>query len=123
MVTTWLASTSHPVRGGEKEAFVSSRTQYLAPRRSSSFIMLNPASLLRRRSVQAGVYPNVFSAARSITDAAGTRGLFTGYLPTLLEDVPDMAFKFAAYESLRSLRLRLMKGRKASPQVCSHTDS
>ena len=64
------------------------------------------------------MYPNVFSAARSITDAAGTRGLFTGYLPTLLEDVPDMAFKFAAYESLRSLRLRLMKGRKASPQVC-----
>lgn len=67
--------------------------------------------------MQAGVYPNVFSAAQSITDAAGVRGLFTGYLPTLLEDVPDMAFKFAAYESLRSLRLRLMKGRKASPQV------
>lgn len=73
----------------------------------------------RDRSVQAGVYPNVFAAGRSITDAAGVRGLFTGYLPTLLEDVPDMAFKFAAYESLRSLRLRLMKGRKASPQVGS----
>ena len=63
------------------------------------------------------MYPNVFSAGQAITEAAGVRGLFTGYLPTLLEDVPDMAFKFAAYESLRSLRLRLMKGRKASPQV------
>ena len=67
--------------------------------------------------MQAGVYPNVFSACNSITAAAGIRGLFTGYLPTLLEDMPDMAFKFAAYESMRSLRLRLMKGRKATAQV------
>jgi solute carrier family 25 (mitochondrial S-adenosylmethionine transporter), member 26 len=29
------------------------------------------------RSVQAGVYPNVAAAARSITAAAGPRGLFT----------------------------------------------
>ncbi|CAL5227018.1 g9911 [Coccomyxa viridis] len=68
------------------------------------------------RSVQAGVYPNVFHAARSITDAAGVRGLFTGYLPNLLEDVPDMAFKFAAYESMRSLHRRLNNGRSANVQ-------
>jgi solute carrier family 25 S-adenosylmethionine transporter 26 len=29
------------------------------------------------RSVQAGIYPDVFAAARSITKAAGVRGLFT----------------------------------------------
>lgn len=29
------------------------------------------------RSVQAGVYPDVFQAARSIMKAAGVRGLFT----------------------------------------------
>ena len=29
------------------------------------------------RSVQAGVYPNVFAAARSVVDRAGPRGLFT----------------------------------------------
>lgn len=68
------------------------------------------------RSVQAGVYSNVFVAAKQITSAAGLRGLFTGYLPTLLEDIPDMAFKFAAYESMRSARLRLMRGRKATVQ-------
>lgn len=56
-------------------------------------------------------------ASRAITAAAGPRGLFTGYLPTLLEDIPDMAFKFAAYESLRAARLRLMRGRKATVQV------
>lgn len=68
------------------------------------------------RSVQAGVYPNVFVAAKSITNAAGPRGLFTGYFPTLLEDVPDMAFKFAAYESLRQVHQRITGGRAASIQ-------
>lgn len=69
------------------------------------------------RSVQAGVYPNVFAAASSITSKAGTRGLFTGFFPTLLEDVPDMAVKFAAYESLRQVHRRMNNGRVASPQV------
>jgi hypothetical protein len=70
------------------------------------------------RSVQAGVYPNVFAAASSITSKAGVRGLFTGFFPTLLEDVPDMAVKFAAYESLRQLHKRANNGRNPSPQVC-----
>uniref|UniRef100_A0A383WHK5 Uncharacterized protein n=1 Tax=Tetradesmus obliquus TaxID=3088 RepID=A0A383WHK5_TETOB len=68
------------------------------------------------RSVQAGVYPNVFAAASSITAKAGARGLFTGFFPTLLEDVPDMAVKFAAYESLRQLHKRANNGRNPSPQ-------
>lgn len=67
------------------------------------------------RSVQAGVYPNVFAAARAITTAAGPRGLFTGYWPTLLEDVPDMAFKFATYETMRNAHSKLNGGRTASP--------
>ena len=63
------------------------------------------------RSVQANVYPNVVVAARQITSAAGPRGLFTGYLPTLLEDVPDMAVKFAAYETMRVMH-RQFTGKK-----------
>lgn len=59
------------------------------------------------RSVQANVYPNVITAARRITTAAGPRGLFTGYVPTLLEDVPDMAVKFAAYETMRAMHRQL----------------
>merc|ERR1711871_673156 len=58
------------------------------------------------RSVQAGVYPNVFAAQRQIVRAAGVRGLFTGFWSTLLEDVPDMAFKFAMYEGLRELHTK-----------------
>jgi solute carrier family 25 (mitochondrial S-adenosylmethionine transporter), member 26 len=81
--------------------------------------MMGHLHIRARRSVQAGVYPNVMVAAKNIVAAAGARGLFTGYLPTLLEDIPDMAFKFAAYESLRAAHLRLMRGRKASVQVRS----
>ncbi len=66
------------------------------------------------RSVQAGLYPNVFSAAKSIVKAAGVRGLFTGFVPTILEDVPDMAVKFAVYESLRKMHGRLNNDRPAS---------
>mmetsp|Transcript_13587 Transcript_13587/g.23888 ORF Transcript_13587/g.23888 Transcript_13587/m.23888 type:complete len:445 (-) Transcript_13587:491-1825(-) len=68
------------------------------------------------RSVQAGVYPNAFAACRSIVSAAGVRGLFTGFLPTVLEDVPDMAIKFAAYETMRQVHSKFHKGRVASPQ-------
>lgn len=63
------------------------------------------------RSVQAGVYHNVFDAASQIKAQAGVRGLFTGFSPTLLEDVPDMAVKFAVYESLRPLHARVFGGR------------
>ncbi|EFN52160.1 hypothetical protein CHLNCDRAFT_139333 [Chlorella variabilis] len=66
------------------------------------------------RSVQAGVYKNVFHAASSIVTAAGVRGLFTGFLPTVLEDVPDMAVKFAVYETMRNVHTRLRGGRPAN---------
>lgn len=68
------------------------------------------------RSVQAGVYPNVFDACKQIVGKAGVAGLFTGFLPTLLEDVPDMAIKFAAYESMRQVHKKVYKGRPATVQ-------
>lgn len=42
--------------------------------------------------------------------------MFTGYLPTLMEDVPDMAFKFASYETLRRMH-RQVFDRTANVQV------
>ena len=38
-----------------------------------------------------------------------------GFLPTLLEDVPDMAVKFAVYESMRTIYAQIF-GR----EVCIH---
>ena len=40
-----------------------------------------------------------------------------GFLPTLLEDVPDMAVKFAVFETLKPLYARLTGGRPV--RVCS----
>lgn len=68
---------------------------------SSGFVKVPLAVCIR--SVQAGIYPNPFVAARTITKAAGVRGLFTGLVPTILEDIPDMAIKFASYEMLQGL--------------------
>jgi hypothetical protein len=73
----------------------------------SSFVKVPAAVCIR--SVQANIYPNVIAAATCITRAAGMRGLYTGYLPTVLEDVPDMAVKFAAYESMRAAHERIAK--------------
>ena len=67
------------------------------------------------RSVQAKVFPNVFVAARSIVKRAGPRGLFTGFLPTVFEDVPDMAVKFAVYESLKTFHGKVFD-RRATTQ-------
>ena len=71
----------------------------------SSFVKVPAAVCIR--SVQANIYPNVVAAATCITRAAGMRGLYTGYVPTVLEDVPDMAVKFAAYESMRAAHQRI----------------
>jgi len=68
------------------------------------------------RSVQAGVYPNVLRAGKQIVSRAGAKGLFTGFVPTFLEDIPDMAVKFAAYESLRRMHARMTRGRQSTPQ-------
>eukprot|EP00210_Caulerpa_lentillifera_P000655 g632.t1 len=68
------------------------------------------------RSVQAGIYKNAFSAAMSIVKEVGVRGLFTGYLPTVVEDAPDMAVKFAAYETMRSVYKSVLTDRQPSAQ-------
>lgn len=70
-----------------------------------------PASVLIR-GVQAGVYTSVFQGFGKILASRGVPGLFVGYLPTLIEDVPDMAVKFAAYESLRQMHAGLTGKRR-----------
>lgn len=60
-----------------------------------------PADTLKHR-VQAYRHPNVFAAAGSIcASPAGWRGLYSGFVPTILRDIPEIAIQFAAYDSLR----------------------
>ena len=97
-----------PHMGEGSTAFVAGATAALG----SSVVKVPLAVCIR--SVQAGVYRNVFHAAESIVGAAGVRGLFTGFVPTILEDVPDMAVKFAVYETLRKLHGKMNEGRPAN---------
>ena len=70
------------------------------------------------RSVQAKVFPNVFVAASSIVKRAGPRGLYTGFLPTVFEHVPDMAVKFAVYESSRRFTEKSLTGGPPPRRTC-----
>jgi len=94
-----------PNRGSGSVAFVSG-----AIAGAGSCVVKVPIAVCIR-SVQAKVFPNVLVAARSITKKAGPRGLFTGFLPTVFEDVPDMAVKFAVYETLRTIHGRVFDRR------------
>ncbi|KAL6784563.1 hypothetical protein ACKKBF_B02295 [Auxenochlorella protothecoides x Auxenochlorella symbiontica] len=105
--TTKRFLREHSTLSDGSVAFVSGATAALG----SSVVKVPLAVCIR--SVQAGVYTNALAAAQDIVKAAGVRGLFTGFLPTILEDVPDMAVKFAVYETVRNLHLRL-RGRHAS---------
>lgn len=86
---------------------------------SSSFVKVPLAVCIR--SVQSGVYPNPIVAARTITKAAGVRGLFTGLVPTILEDIPDMAIKFASYEMLQGLA-KVVQGKEPTGASSACTD-
>lgn len=57
--------------------------------------------------------PSIFSHHQR-HPAAHPTSLPQGFLPTVLEDVPDMAVKFAVYEMMRNLHSRLNGGRPAN---------
>lgn len=56
-----------------------------------------PTDTLRHR-VQAYLHPNVGAAARTIAAKEGPRGLFRGFGPTIMRDVPEIALQFVVYD-------------------------
>ncbi|KAG0623152.1 hypothetical protein M758_3G152100 [Ceratodon purpureus] len=68
----------------------------------ASSIVRVPADTLKHR-VQAYMHPNVFEAFRSVVTAEGVGGLYKGFLPTLMRDIPEIAIQFGVYEKLRSV--------------------
>lgn len=59
-----------------------------------------PTDTIRHR-VQAYVHANVFEASMYIVKNEGIRGLYSGMMPTIIRDVPEIAIQFALYERLR----------------------
>ncbi|KAG6544243.1 hypothetical protein Mapa_014346 [Marchantia paleacea] len=60
-----------------------------------------PADTVKHR-VQAYMHANVFEACRTVVATEGIGGLYRGFWPTLMRDVPEIAIQFGVYEKLRS---------------------
>lgn len=67
-----------------------------------------------RHQTQAYMHRNFFAAAGTIVSRSGLRGLYLGYLPTLLRDVPELAVQFTVYEALRRAAQRRHAGSEAA---------
>ena len=59
-----------------------------------------------RHQTQAFMHRNVFAAFRTITAARGVGGLYLGFLPTLMRDIPELAVQFTLYELMRTATVR-----------------
>lgn len=57
-----------------------------------------------RHQVQAYMQGNFFQALGNIIKERGVLGLYRGFIPTLLRDVPEIAIQFSTYEFLRHAR-------------------
>lgn len=77
----------------------------------ASSVIRVPMDTVKHR-VQAFMHANVFEAAVSVIRAEGVGGLYKGFIPTLMRDVPEIAIQFAVYEKLRSFMERRQKKTK-----------
>jgi hypothetical protein len=84
---------------------------------ASSFVRV-PGDTCRHQT-QAYLHNSFFSAARTIVTRDGVRGLYLGYLPTLLRDVPELAVQFTAYEALRRAAQRRRTDAGANPKLAT----
>lgn len=67
---------------------------------SSAFVRV-PTDTLRHR-VQAYLHPNLVQAVPQLVRTKGLRGFYSGFLPTITRDVPEIALQFGMYEALRA---------------------
>ena len=63
----------------------------------TSALVRVPTDTLKHR-VQAYLHQDIFEAARTICKSSGVRGLYRGFWPTLMRDVPEIAIQFTLYE-------------------------
>jgi solute carrier family 25 S-adenosylmethionine transporter 26 len=84
---------------------------------ASSFVRV-PGDTCRHQT-QAYLHSSFFSAVRTIVTRHGIRGLYLGYIPTLLRDVPELAVQFTAYEALRRAAQRRRSDAGANPKLAT----
>ena len=75
-----------------------------------SSLVLVPKDVLKSR-MQAGATGGVAAVASAALRTGGVRGLYAGYLPTLLRNAPSNIISFTSYEALKALAQRQLASR------------
>lgn len=74
-----------------------------------------PSELMKQR-MQAGLYPNVWTGAKTIMTTEGPRAFFTGYAATLVRDVPYTMLEFGLYSQLKKIIRNLLNRKSLTPK-------
>ena len=75
-----------------------------------SSVVLVPKEVIKSR-LQAGAPGGAGGVLAATLRTRGLRGLYAGYVPTLLRNAPSNIISFSAYEGLRALALRRQRHR------------
>lgn len=79
-----------------------------------------PGDVLRHR-VQAYLYPDVFTALRCTLRSQGLAGLYSGFGPTLMRDVPEIAIQFFLYDQIQGVVSQYLPAcGSEKPHLCRH---
>ncbi|KAK1936465.1 Mitochondrial substrate carrier family protein [Babesia divergens] len=68
-----------------------------------SLIIRNPFEVIKQQ-MQAGLYASPYATFQSIRRTQGYRGLYAGFLPTLMREIPFDGIQFVLWEKLKTLQ-------------------
>lgn len=68
-----------------------------------SLIIRNPFEVIKQQ-MQAGLHPTPYATFLSIRTTQGMRGLYAGFLPTLMREIPFDGIQFVLWEKLKTLQ-------------------
>ncbi|GAQ78614.1 Mitochondrial carrier protein [Klebsormidium nitens] len=74
-----------------------------------------PFDTMKHR-VQAYMHQNLFDAVRTVVAQEGIRGLYAGFWPTLMRDIPEIAIQFSIYEKMRGI----LESRREVKKLATH---
>ncbi|ORM41298.1 Replication factor C subunit 2 [Babesia sp. Xinjiang] len=87
-----------------------------------SLLIRNPFEVIKQQ-MQAGLYPTSYSTFLSIRRSQGYKGLYAGFFPTLMREVPFDGIQFVLWEQLKTMEStkRLSRCIASKANVCDTT--
>lgn len=77
-------------------------------------VVLVPSELMKQR-MQAGMYPNLWTGARTILKKEGPGAFYTGYNATMVRDVPYTMLEFGLYSQFKKIIRAVLKRKELTP--------